>query len=520
LNSKEDGLVGTGVIAPTQDSTTQLGPSSVPAPAEFKGKAVRGGAATVFGQGVDMTLQVGTTIILARLLSPTDYGLQAMVLTLTNFLSLFKDAGLSAASIQRENLTHEEISTLFWINVGVGTLLAILVACLAPLLAHFYKDPRLLAITLASAPIFLFNSLSVQHNALLNRAMRFGATVKIDVFANMIGTAVAIGMAALGFGYWSLICQNISIPIAVMMGAWIAMPWFPGRPRWTPTLRSMVRFGGTVTTNGVVSYVSYNTEKVLLGRFWGAAPLGIYGRAYQLINLPMQQLMQAVGAVAFPVLSRMQNDVERLRRSYLKAHSMVVSITVPVVIGCTLFADEIVRILLGPKWMAVSLILRLLAPTIMVWALINPFSWLLKATDRVLRSLKIALFIAPVVIFGVAAGLGHGAPGVAVGYSTAMVLLAFPAVAWAKHGTGITNRDYFDCIKRPLAAGVVGGAAGWVFRSAFQNTLPAIPLLFTESAVVFSVYACLLLFVMKQKDMYIDVWTHLIQRGGQAAAKS
>lgn len=467
-----------------------------------------------------MTLQVGTTIILARLLSPTDYGLQAMVLTLTNFLSLFKDAGLSAASIQRENLTHEEISTLFWINVSIGTFLAILLACVAPLLADFYKEPRLLAITLASAPIFVFNSLAVQHNALLNRTMQFGASVKIDIFANVSGTAVAIGMAALGFGYWSLICQNITIPIAAMAGAWIAMPWFPGRPRWTPELRSLVRFGGTVTTNGVVTYASYNAEKVLLGRFWGAATLGIYGRAYQLASLPMQQLMQAVGSVAFPVLSRMQNDVERLRRFYLKAHSMVVSMTVPVVIGCALFANEIVRIVLGPKWMAVAPILRLLAPTVMVWALINPLSWLLKATDRVLRSLKIALFIAPVVIAGIVAGLRHGAPGVAVGYSTAMVLLAVPLVAWAKYGTGITTRDYFNCIKRPLAAGIVGGAAGWVFKSAFQNTLPTIPLLFAESAVMFSAYACLLLFVMKQKDMYVDVWTHLIQRGGQATAKS
>jgi O-antigen/teichoic acid export membrane protein len=495
-------------------------PSQVPVPEEYKGKAVRGGAATLFGQVLGMVLQVGSTIILARLLSPTDYGLQTMVLTLTNLLSLFKDAGLSAASIQRENLSHEEISTLFWINVGVGTILAVLLVCLAPLLVDFYREPRLLGITLASSSIFVINSLAVQHGALLNRSMRFGTSVKIDVFSNVIGVAVVVTMAALGFGYWSLICQNIAIPIVGTIGVWIAMPFLPGRPRWTPAVRSMLRFGGTVTTNTVVSYSTYNAEKVLLGRFWGAAPLGIYGRAYQLVSLPMQQLMQAVGTVAFPVLSRMQNDAERFRRSYLKAHSLVVSITVPVVIACALFANEIVRILLGPKWMAVAVILRLLSPTIMVLALINPLSWMLKATGLVARSLKIAFFIAPVVLVGVSLGLKGGPAGVAIGYSIAMLILAVPLVAWAKHGTGITNSDYWDCIKRPLAAGAVGAAAGWAVRLACVGTFSAIPLLLVESIAMFGVYASILVFIMRQKEMYLDLWAHLVRRNAPALAKS
>jgi O-antigen/teichoic acid export membrane protein len=515
LNFKNDSSgepMATAMVVPGQNAKMQQGLSAVPAPPEFKARAVRGGAATVLGQGVNMALQVGTMIILARLLSPTDYGLQAMVLTLTNFLSLFKDAGLSAASIQRENLTHEEISTLFWINVAVGTFLAILLASVAPLLADFYKEPRLLRITLASASIFVFNSLGVQHIALLNRTMRFGAWVKIDVSANVIGATVAIGMAALGFGYWSLICQNISIPIAAMTGSWIAMPWLPGRARWTPALRSMVRFGGTVTLNSIVTYVAYNTEKVLLGRFWGAASLGLYSRAYQLVSLPVQQLMGAVGAVAFPILSRMQTDAERLRRSYLKSHSVVVAITVPVVISCALFANEIVRILLGEKWIRVALILRLLSPTILVWALINPISWLLRSTGRVVRSLKIALLICPVVILGVVIGLSRGPAGVALGYSLAMVLLAVPAVAWAIHGTGITNRDYWDCIKRPLLAGAIAGVTAWLIQFFFKNALTSVPLLAIESIFFCAAYGGFLLFVMGQKDFYVDLAKHILNR--------
>jgi PST family polysaccharide transporter len=234
----------------------------------------------------------------------------------------------------------------------------------------------------------------------------------------------------------------------------------------------------------------------------------------------MQQFTTAVGGVVFPALSRLQGDPERLRRSYLKFHSLVVSLTVPMVVSCTLFADEIVRIMLGPKWTGAALILRLLSPTILVFALMNPLSWLLRATGRVERSLKIALFLAPVVILGVLAGIRQGPPGVALGYSAAMVLLFVPLVAWTKHGTGITTGDYLDCIKRPLIAGALGGAAAWLFKTALHNTLAPIPLFLIGLAIFFAVYAGLLLFAMGQRAVYADLLSNIFQRKQGLPAKS
>jgi O-antigen/teichoic acid export membrane protein len=502
----------TATEASRQNNEALRALSAIPEASEFKRKSVRGGAAAVLSQGVGMVLQIVTTVVLARLLSPTDYGLQAMVITLTGFFSLFKDAGLSVATVQRETLTHEQISTLFWINTALGAVLMIVVAAAGPFLVVFYKEPRLLWITAASATVFFLNSLAVQHRALLDRAMLFTTSAKIEVLSSVVGTVVAIGMAALGCGYWSLIVQTLSLYVVGTAAAWIAMPWMPGRPHWTPELRSMVRFGGTVTLNSFVVYLAYNTEKILLGRFWGPASLGLYGRAYQLSNLPVQQLTGSVGSVAFPMLSRLQGDAQRLRRSYLKAHSLVVSLTVPVVISCALFADEVVSTVLGPKWNGTAAVLRLLSPTVLVFALMNPLSWLLRATGRVERSLKIALFIAPVVILGVLAGLRHGPTGVAMGYSTAMVLLIVPLVAWAKHGTGITTADYWDCIKRPLAAGVLGGAAGWLFKFACHGALAPIPLLLGEMTISFGLYALLLLFAMGQKAMYADLLAQVFRK--------
>ena len=503
-----------------QSPEAEEGLTGVTAPGEFKRRSVRGGTAIVVGRGSAAVLQLGTTLVLARLLSPTDYGLQAMVLTLVNLCSLFQDAGLSSATVQRPTVTNDQISTIFWINVALGAFLTAAVASASPLLVSFYKDPRLLWITVASASIFFSNSLAIQHRSMLNRAMRYTANAKIEITGAVVGSMVAIVMAALGFGYWALICQNITLSVVQTIAAWLAMRWIPGKPRWTSEIRSMLRYGGTVTLNGFVVYISYNVEKILLGRYWGAAPLGLYGRAYQLSNLPVQQTTDSFTAVAFPTLSRLQGDPPRLVRAYLKAHSLVVSITVPAVIACALFANEIVRILLGTKWGGAVPIVRLLAPAMLVFALMNPMSWLLRATGLVDRSLKIAVFIAPVMVLAVLAGLRYGPNGVAIGYSTAMVVLFIPLIAWAKHGTGVSNRDYWDAIKRPLIAGFIAGAAGWCSQYALRNSLPPFPLFLVAISVMGLVYLGILLFVMGQRAEYTELLTHLFARKSEVATGS
>jgi O-antigen/teichoic acid export membrane protein len=496
-------------------SQSNSSPDTVPAhpldTRDFKQKSVRGGLATIFGQVFGMVLQIGTMLILARLLSPSDYGLQSMVVTVTAFFSLFKDAGLSVATVQRDHLTEEQISTLFWLNIAIGLLLTLLVAAMAPLLVAIYREPRLLWLTVASSSAFLFNSLAVQHRALMERSMRFVAGVKIDILCAVVGTVIAIGMAACGFGYWALICQNISLPIVGTIAVWTSMPWIPGRPRWSRELRPMVRFGTTVTLNSIIVYIAYNSEKLLLGRYWGASSLGIYGRAYQLATLPVQQLINAVHPVAFSALSRMQHEPERLIQLFLKSLSLIVSLIVPIVISTALFPEDIVRVVLGVKWLSVTPVLRLLSPTVLVLMLLNPFSWFLRATGRVGRSLNTAFLICPMVIIGILIGLPKGPQGVAIGYSTAMALVLGPVVVWAIHGTGITLKAYWNAVQKPLAAGALAGAAGWFLHSACQDLLGAVSLLTVELLVVSVIYGLILVFAMGQKTLYLDLVHQLVK---------
>lgn len=346
---------------------------------DLKGKTIRGGLARLCAQGANFCLRLLSLMVLARLLEPKDFGLVGMVTAFTGVLSLFRDFGLSSAAIQRASVTDEQVSTLFWINLLVGALLGLLAVAMAPLVVAFYHEPRLFGVTVALAAGFLFNAAGVQHGVLLQRQMRFTVLAVINTIGLVIGTAIAIGGAKAGYGYWSLVAMTVTLPLATTIGCWLATAWVPGKPQRRAGIRSMMRFGGTVTLNSLVVYVAMNFDKVLLGRFWGVDALGLYGRAYQLISIPTDNLNSAAGEVAFSALSRLQDDPKRLKSYFLKGYSLVLAMTLPLTFVCALFADDIVLVCLGPKWMAAAVIFRLLAPTILVFAIVNPLGWLLPA---------------------------------------------------------------------------------------------------------------------------------------------
>jgi O-antigen/teichoic acid export membrane protein len=488
---------------------------------DLKRRSVRGGFATVLAQGVKFVIQTATTMVLARLLSPRDFGLQGMVVVVTGFLTLFQDAGLGMATIQRREVTHEQTSTLFWVNVAVGVILAALCASLAPLLVAFYHEPRLYWVAVVSGATFLFNGLSAQHGALLQRSMRFVTQAKIGVLSLTVSSATGIVMALDGCSYWSLVGMALAGSLVSAAGVWLAIPWVPGLPRRKCGVLSMLHFGGLATCNSFVVFLAWNAEKLLLGRYCGADALGLYGRAFQLVTLPVQQLNASVTSVAFPALSRIQHDAERLAKSFLRGYSLLITLTIPITITCALFAEEIVRILLGAKWMEAVPIFRLLAPVALVFAVANPFSWLVMSTGRVGRALSISAATTPLVILGIVLGLIHGHKGatgveaatrVALGYSSALALLLIPIAAWSKLGTGITWADLWRATKPPFLSGMLAGAAGLLMKLALGGRLAPIPCLLVGLVVVLGTYAGMLLFVMNERHVYLDLLSHLLPR--------
>lgn len=472
----------------------------------LKKKAIRGGMAKLLGQAVNFVLRILFVAVMARLLDPADFGLVAMVTVITGFYGLFTEAGLSIATIQRAEITNEQTSTLFWVNLLVGVLLALLCLLTAPIVSRFYDEPRLYWIMIVLAVGFVINAAAVQHAALLDRSLRFGVIATIDVLSQTVSVVIGIAMALAGFRYWALVAATMASQITSAICVWTITGWIPGLPRRGAGTRSMLRFGGTVTLNNMVVYLAYNFEKLLLGRFWGADALGLYGRAYQLINIPTQNLNLAIGGVAFAALSRLQHDPVRLGNYFLKGYRLANSLTLPTTVFCALFADDIVLVLLGPKWMDATPIFRLLSPTILVFGMINPFSWLLLSTGLQERSLKIALVIAPLVITAYLIGLPYGPTGVALAYSAAMMIWLVPHILWCVHGTMISPRDILLATSKPLVSALLAGAVAFCVHLYIAGWSSAVLRLALESCVMAVVYYGTLLFVMGDKILYATLF--------------
>jgi len=281
--------------------------------------------------------------------------------------------------------------------------------------------------------------------------------------------------------------------------------WIPGKPRRRIGIGSLMRFGGTITLNGLVVYLAYNLEKVLLGRFWCAGVVGVYGRAYQLSNIPTDNLNSSIGGVAFSALSRVQDDPGRLKSYFLKGYSLVLALSLPITILGALFAVDAISVLLGPKWKEAAPIFRLLAPTILAFAMINPFSWLLFSMGMVGKSLRIALVITPLVIAGYLIGLPYGPKGVALGYSVAMCSWIVPHIVWCVYGTPISVREVLQTLVRPLLSSLVAALPPFALQVFFGHMLSPLLRVVIGGMIFLIIYLGMLLYVMGQKSFYSNL---------------
>lgn len=470
----------------------------------LKERTIRGGFAKLCAQATNFVLRVGFIAVLARLLSPEDFGVVGMVTTLTGLISVLSNAWLASGSVQQAEINERQLSNLFWIYFAFGVILCIACFVAAPVVAAFYNEPRLVAITRVLGIGCLFTTIGVQHYAILQRQLRYVAIATIEATSLSVSVAVGIAMALAGYGYWALVAVTIVLPACNTICLWTATRWIPGLPDHMADVRPMVRFGGLITLNIMIVYFAYNLDKVLIGRFWGAGALGIYGRAYQLATIPPEDINAGIGGVAFSALSRLQDDPARFKRFFLKGYALVISVTFPITILCGLYAPDIVGVLLGPKWGAAGETLRLLTPTVAVFGIINPLGWLMFSAGMAGRSTRIALVIAPLVSAAFMIGLPYGPNGVALAFSVAMLLWLVPHVIWCVRGTNVSPTDLLGAVMRPVLA--TGAAAVLAFGAQLYTVdfSPFLRLLIGGTVMV-SAYVVILAFVLGQRDLYNDV---------------
>ncbi len=418
-------------------------------------------------QACKFLLQLGSTAVLARLLTPQDYGLFGMITIVTGFVSMFNDMGLSTATIQVAEINHRQISTLFWVSVAISAVIMLLTAASAPIIAWFYGEPRLVGMTLVLAVGLLISGLSVQHKALLTRQMRFAALAAIDITSIVVGVAIAIILAWYGAGYWALVFMTLALTITNTVGVWVMCGWRPGPPFRYSGVRSMLAFGGHLTGFNILNYFILNLDNVLVGRYWGTQQLGLYAKGYQLLLLPTQQINAPISNVVIPALSRLQSNPEQYRNYYRKAILLVTTFSMPIVTFLFVAADKTILTILGEQWMDVVPIFQLLAPSAFIWTTYVATGWVYVSLGQTHRQFLLAVVTAPITVLGFFIGVRWGALGVAAAYSITVCILRYPTIVYCFKSTPLKVIDLIDALWRPALASLMAGAALFASNNLF-----------------------------------------------------
>jgi len=417
------------------------------------------GAARLLGQ----LLQLAATVILARLLSPKEYGLLGMVLVFTGFASFVADMGLGASIIQRSTVTERHLNSVFWLNVATGLALTAVFALAAPLIARFYQEPQLRLLTAAIALSFFLGSLNVVQVALLDKALNFRTKFWIETVSSVASGAVAVVLAFSGAGVWALVGQTLTQAAVRVLMMWSQSSW---RPAWSfdfAAIRELMRFSGHLVGFGVVIYWSQNVDKLVIGRWIGSAALGIYSLADKLMRLPIASVTDVTTSVMFPALSFIQDDVESVRRAYLRATRMIALITFPAMVALGVLAEPAILVVYGPKWRGSIVILQLLCFAGLVQSATNTAGWIFMSQGRTDVLFRIGIYTTAVRAIGVLIGSHWGLMGVAWAYVLGGYLFVWYPV-WSRAGR-IVNLSFTALLRNvagPLGCAALMGVLLWL----------------------------------------------------------
>ncbi len=419
-------------------------------------RSARGGAVTMGSQGLKFIISTGATIVLARLLTPQDFGLIGMVAILVNFVTMFQYMGLSTATIRWPELTHRQVTNLFWVNAGLSAGIALITSAGAPLLAWFYGEQRLVGITIGYALSILVGGLAIQHEALLGRQMRFAALAAIDASALLLGLAAAVVAAWYGAGYWAIVLNQLVTAAVRVVGSWTACGWRPGLPSRGAGVRAILSYGGNVTGYSFINFFSRNLDNALIGKYWGSYQLGLYSKAYQMLLLPMEQINAPVAAVAVPALSRLVDAPERYRGAYLRVLEKIAMITMPGIALMIATSDWVTLFLLGEQWRESGRIFMLLGVAAIIQPVTRTVLWLFTTQNRTREIFKWGAISGAIAVVAIVAGLPWGATGVAASYAATDLFLTTPLLFWYAGRKGpVRPLDFY----RTIAPSVCAAAA-------------------------------------------------------------
>lgn len=397
----------------------------------LKAKAIRGAGINVAAQFLGFVCHTVGVIVLARLLTPKDFGLVAMVTAFSQWIMNFGVNGFTEYIIQKQHISKQEVNSIFWSHFFLATFLAIGFTYFGLFLVDFYAEPTLSGIAAAMATSFILYALFTCHFALLKREMKFASIAIVQLVAVILSIVLAIAFAIGGKGYWAVVTRQLTIPAVTMIAAWILCPWRPHRPRELSNALPGLKYAFHVYCNFSIGYLMRSSDKVLLGKFHGAELLGNYDRAYHLSSMPASQLLTPLHSVALATLSRLRYDKERFSVYYTKAVSMVAFLGTIVAVILTLSAQDLIPLLLGPEWAEAGRVVMAFGPGIAATLVYGTHSWLHLSLGTPNRWLRWNLFAATLTITAFIIAAPFGAVAMAIAFSACAYLLVIPGLWYA-----------------------------------------------------------------------------------------
>ncbi len=477
---------------------------------EFSKKSLHSGAISILAQATNTAVQIGTTICLARLLVPEDFGLVAMVSALTGFANVLMDLGTRDAVVQRPQITADELSTLFWLTTGLGALFTGAVFAAAPLIGEFYHEERLVKIAQFWGLTFVITALSCQHAALLRRKLMFQKVALIEVTANVLGAFTAIGMALSGSGYWALVIRPLVTACVMLILVWSNCRWIPGLPVFSKGVKETVKFGLNITGFTTTDYLAKAADRVGLGYAVGARELGLYHNALTVYENALTVVTLPLHSVAVATLSKLRDNLEELRRAWSTALSSLTFFATLVFVVLAVIGQDLIVLLLGDKWIGAGILLAMFALRGPAQVVERTLGWLHVAAGRPDRWMRWGIVSGIFQVVTVLCGLPFGSLGVAISYGVCTYIIFVPAIVYAGQPLQIGLGDLMRSIGPQLIGALVTAVAGFTLRMYYLSDFPPFQRMATLVVVCVSVYT-LITVGMFRMTKPIDVAKRLLR---------
>lgn len=409
-------------------------------------KIAVGAAWSAAAQWLVQLSQFAVSIVLARMLVPSDYGLVGMALVVTGFVALFGNLGLGAALIQKKEIDEEYISTAFWTTVAAGIVLLGVVYAAAPFAAEFYREPRVASVARVAALGLLFGPMNSIVTSLLERHMRYRAVAMLDISTALLGQATALVFALSGMGVWSLVAGTLVAQATRIPLAFAFERWTPRLEFSVAKLKDLFSFGGYLLAFNFVNYFNRNLDKLIIGRTLGAAQLGFYDMAYQAMLKPLQNVSDTIGRPLFPALASLQDKQQQAAEIYRTVVTYISLISFPAMFGLAAVAPEFVIVVLGDQWAPSIPVLQILAFVGAIQSIAATVGSVYLSHGRSDLMLKIGMAGGLLFLIAFVVGAQWGIVMVALCYGSASAVVWLSSQQVANKLLGLSYREYMKAL--------------------------------------------------------------------------